>query len=698
MILNLDQQDGIKIGVEGLQMGIDLSDPAKIFYILSQGFYKNPKRAIIQELTSNIYDSVVASGKDIFEYPGYIVLTEQSITFKDFGEGISEERMEKIMSKFFATTKAKDPNLIGVMGLGFKSIFGYSSQFTVVSVYDKVKRTWLFSKDNAQIDIIKLNEEESSEENQTSFIVPIKYDSKSWYQEVIKTIPYFRGIIFDCQIGTGSWDNWNQSKTFNESQLIEGRTFFFRTSAPKNFHICLDQVIYELSPSELDIYLNNFPFGLKFSTSEGITPLPNRESLMMNESTKALILKRLAECLEELHEYYEEKSLTLPEYFQDSSNLKFSIAGNDITLSKSEINTLCEKLDVKSFIKFNPVFADISNLSNKNYFFYDCLDCTGQIGKSKILTNKYYSNRNITKVMLAKGLTSAQNRFLRENYEGWYLAKINKQKFWGNSGFYNSLNLKDVPRDKWRTIVEAWIEEQKTWLSQTSEFPKDEYEEWLSNQVRNKPTRRKYDVEEIRFNHVERKLVGQGLKLVPTVIKGSDFSNKHIYIYSNVLDFQLTQLRELPRVIPIVIDAKNLAKLKQVKGVTVLSPEQFEKTKYFKRLVFKKWIVGNAKNAGYVIKNAFVQYNGILRTHYNTTEYLRLKGKDNLPDFLSKHDLDSKYKPISKFLEDVEKKAEKLTISQSEYYHRHDVAQKLFVCKLKCNRLERELNKLKNKQ
>ncbi len=697
MILKLDQQDGIKIGAEGLQMGIDLSDPAKIFYILSQGFYKNPKRAIIQELTSNIYDSVVASGKNIFEYPGYIVLTEQSITFKDFGEGISEERMEKIMSKFFATTKAKDPNLIGVMGLGFKSIFGYSSQFTVVSVYDKVKRTWLFSKDNAQIDIIKLNEEESSEENQTSFIVPIKYDAKSWYQEVVKTIPYFKGIIFDCQIITDRFDNWNQSKAFNESQLLEGKTFFFRTSAPKNFHICLDQVIYELSTSELGIYLNNFPFGLKFSTSEGITPLPNRESLMMSESTKALILKRLAECLEELHEYYEEKSLTLPEYFQDSSNLKFEIAGNTILLGKNDINDLCDKLDVKSFIKFSPIFADISNLYNKSYFFYDCLDCTGQIGKSKILTTRYFSNRNITKVMLAKGLTPAQNRFLRENYEGWYLGKINKQKFWGSNGFYRSLSLESIPRDKWRTIVEAWIEEQKTWLSQTSEFPKEDYEEWLSNQVRNKPTRRKYDVEEIRFNHVERKLVGQGLKLVPTVIKGSDFSNKHIYIYSDVLDFQLSQLRELPRVIPIIIDAKNLAKLKQIKGITVLSPEKFEKTKYFKKLVFEKWVAGNARVTSMVVKNCFNQYNGILRIHYEKTEWLRRKGNENLPDFLTKYELDSKYKPIEKFFADVIVKAEKLTIPQTEYYYRHDVAKKLFVCKLKCNRLEKELNKLKNK-
>lgn len=85
MILNLDQQDGIKIGAEGLQMGIDLSDPAKIFYILSQGFYSDPKRAIIQETVSNCIDAYLEINKDILENPAYIILTNQAITFKDFG-------------------------------------------------------------------------------------------------------------------------------------------------------------------------------------------------------------------------------------------------------------------------------------------------------------------------------------------------------------------------------------------------------------------------------------------------------------------------------------------------------------------------------------------------------------------------------------------------------------------------------------
>lgn len=119
MILQIDQpKEGIKIGVDqSLEMGIDLSSPEKIFYILSQGFYKNPKKAIIQELTSNMFDAYIEADKNIMDDPAYIILTKDTIEFRDKGIGISPDRMEKIMSKFFASTKDKNENTIGAFGL-----------------------------------------------------------------------------------------------------------------------------------------------------------------------------------------------------------------------------------------------------------------------------------------------------------------------------------------------------------------------------------------------------------------------------------------------------------------------------------------------------------------------------------------------------------------------------------------------------
>lgn len=584
--------------------------------------------------------------------------------------------------------------------VGFKSIFAYSSQFTVVSTFEKVKRTWLFSKDTSKIDIIKLSEENIDEENQTLFIVPIKNDASNWYNNVIKTIPYFKGIIFDCQIETNKHYsfNWNKSYEFNETKIIEGKTFYYRKGAYDKFHVCLDQVIYNLNQSDFGIYLNYFPFGLKFSVNDGIMPLPNREQLQMTENTKSLILNKLKECLEELHEYYVEASLTLPEYFKNSDKLEFNIAGNNIELNEYDINQLCEKLGVKKFIKFNQVFTDISNLYNKEPFFKGCLLRQGIVKETRINPDAWYNYNNLEKTIIVQDLTTAQKKFLKKNYINYYLVKVKKQKFWGNVGFYQSLQLKDVPKEKWRVIVEEWIKEQKNWVSKCLEFPETEYQDWLKQQKKNKPSRKKLKEEEIKFQQIEKRERGVGLKKTSVVWQTNEFNKDKVYIHFNELDLKASQFYELYpwKIVPIIIDEKNLNKLK--KFIKVLSPEQFEQTKYFKRLVYKKWLYANVNGIKYVMRNAFIEYNGILKDHHTQIRALGLKGQARLPDFLEKYELDSKYKPIQKYLECVKEKAEKNTIPNAEYHYRHNVAKQLFICRIKCNRLEKELNKLKHKQ
>ena len=98
-------------------MGVDLSDPQKIFFIMSQGFYSNPKVAIVQELASNMLDAYSEIGLNIEDNPAFIIFSKTKLTFRDFGMGISVDRMEKVMSKFFASTKDKNSNTLGAFGL-----------------------------------------------------------------------------------------------------------------------------------------------------------------------------------------------------------------------------------------------------------------------------------------------------------------------------------------------------------------------------------------------------------------------------------------------------------------------------------------------------------------------------------------------------------------------------------------------------
>lgn len=118
MILRNNQHEILQVGdFDAIQMGIDMSDPSKIMYILSQGLYQRPRHSIVAEYTSNAIDSMIDAGKDYLEKPCIIGLDSKKIWFKDFGEGVSPERMLNIISKFGASTKDKSNKTQGTFGL-----------------------------------------------------------------------------------------------------------------------------------------------------------------------------------------------------------------------------------------------------------------------------------------------------------------------------------------------------------------------------------------------------------------------------------------------------------------------------------------------------------------------------------------------------------------------------------------------------
>lgn len=119
MILKTNSEDLIEAGIfNSIQMGVDLSDPSKIMYLLSEGLYPRPRHSIITEYCSNSIDAIIESGKDPLEYPAIVGLDNNKIWFKDCGYGVSLERMNQVISKFGASTKDKDSRYLGCMGLG----------------------------------------------------------------------------------------------------------------------------------------------------------------------------------------------------------------------------------------------------------------------------------------------------------------------------------------------------------------------------------------------------------------------------------------------------------------------------------------------------------------------------------------------------------------------------------------------------
>ena len=117
---------------EEAEFGID--DEGIIFEILRSKMYPNAIKACVQEIMSN--------GRDANREVGHAHIpidvqlpTAMSPQFyvRDYGPGISPERMVNVFIKYGNSTKRKDNLQTGGFGLGAKTPWAYTDQFTIIT-------------------------------------------------------------------------------------------------------------------------------------------------------------------------------------------------------------------------------------------------------------------------------------------------------------------------------------------------------------------------------------------------------------------------------------------------------------------------------------------------------------------------------------------------------------------------------------
>ena len=106
----------------------------KMFNILSSKIYTDKIAAPLRELACNAYDAHVAAGKKNVPFDVFIP-TYDNPTFyiEDFGVGMDAQEIEELYSTYGASTKTDSNKFVGCLGLGSKSPFAYTDNFTVVS-------------------------------------------------------------------------------------------------------------------------------------------------------------------------------------------------------------------------------------------------------------------------------------------------------------------------------------------------------------------------------------------------------------------------------------------------------------------------------------------------------------------------------------------------------------------------------------
>jgi hypothetical protein len=237
MKLNTTTNTIERIGNVSNEAQFRMKTSQKAFQILSD-LYSDKPLAIVRELGCNAADSMTAAGKT--DQPFHIHLPnslEPWLAIEDFGTGISHDDIYDIYTVYFASTKTNSNSQIGCLGLGSKSPFCYTDNFSVTSTHGGVRRIYnAYFNESGTPAIALMSTENSDALNGVKIQIPIKNtDFGDFTQAVEKSFRFFDvkptitggKIQWSTEVPLFSADDWafyekNADKYHGESFAIMG--------------------------------------------------------------------------------------------------------------------------------------------------------------------------------------------------------------------------------------------------------------------------------------------------------------------------------------------------------------------------------------------------------------------------------------------------------------------------------------------
>jgi len=172
-----------------------IRNSAKAFNILSSGLYANKIRAIIRELSCNAVDSHTAAGKQDVPFDVHLPNTiDPTFAIRDYGTGLTHEQVQSIYTTYFESTKTESNAFIGALGLGSKSPFSYTDNFTVTAIKDGKRNVYsAFINGEGVPSIVLMHSEDSTDPNgvEVKFAVDNRHDFYKFEEEARYVYTYF---------------------------------------------------------------------------------------------------------------------------------------------------------------------------------------------------------------------------------------------------------------------------------------------------------------------------------------------------------------------------------------------------------------------------------------------------------------------------------------------------------------------------
>lgn len=561
---------------ESTNMEIDADSHIFMMRMLSK-FYSDNIGSPIRETASNALDSHRECGST----EPIIVSFKQNkdgnyeFSVQDFGCGLDDKDVENVIKKYGKSTKRQSVNQLGAFGLGFKSPLAYSSSFYFIGRKNGMERKWMmYESDDEENKIDLLYSSPTEERNGVKIIISVKYSDKNEFITKIKEqLAYFENVYFDC----------GEHIKNDSVKIIRSEHFQWSSLISDNdMHLCLDDVYYPLDFDKLGISSIYFPVGLKFSLTDGIFPVPNREQLKYTKEAKEIILKKIALVADHFVAKYNESIkdtddvMAIIDFYQNSGRNIPHLNGNTFhtmsvqNLEKySKVKFLSPKLNNLKFLTTKRIYEVRDYLLSEyitKYSYYGGRFNTekergswrqkisiDQVKRKEIYT---FSELSMLKKTYLRDILDGGRRYFVKREKSLKLGSV-KSKYSGRGyeDYVSILQLHNYPKNQWREIIKEWQYIVSLVTSKFIDVDKMEITpEWIESRKKQRlqlmtskgtNVRRKKLTGEVTgkvCERLERYVSGKNCKLVSTVFQMKDaHKDKKFIIYGGEKDESLFQ-------------------------------------------------------------------------------------------------------------------------------------------------------------
>jgi len=178
----------------GEDSGFSIDVNAKMFRVLSDTMYQDKVGSMVRELSCNAMDAHIMAGKDSVPFTIHVPDSlEPWFSVKDEGTGLSDQDLRTMYTTYGRSTKDSNNDVVGAFGLGSKTPFAYTDQFTVTSVHDGMKRIYVAVMNDAGLPVLKLQgEAETSEHPGLEINVSVRdTDYRAFHTAITNQLQFF---------------------------------------------------------------------------------------------------------------------------------------------------------------------------------------------------------------------------------------------------------------------------------------------------------------------------------------------------------------------------------------------------------------------------------------------------------------------------------------------------------------------------